>query len=790
MIPSREAVKKLMLQGYPDSSGLKFVTSTGRGRDYLQDFAHREVGGILPTFTSFDEYKSAIISRRLRLREVKRGEELVYLAAFLREHGFEEAAFKAFAMLPAIRYASSFSITREEMKNHRGVREEHIELIDELFDVAEAFADWLKGHGLFVPALCENEFLMASPGENDFFVNLPMMTPANESFYKRVRPEKKLVDIPAFSEDFLRSTPGHASSLRLLQRAGIPCDSVPAPALCFHELQGKAAVPRYLEVEIGRFLEQRGQNGQMFILLLDESLSFYLWQTVFKNLKHLVNFTPGLPLAVSPVGARFSRFIGTVREDGATDFTRFKERLASELYQHRDQYVKEELYALEAAIELADGLEQYHSLLGRDFGQVAGLFLQQRQFFIKGERTAPVQVVGLGDATGIPYERGIVLPVNSDVLPSRLYNGPFLNYIHTPQIHETHFEVEDLALRQFLSFGEAVDIVSIFDEARNMVPSFFFMFLKNEFRKETVKSCIEPRVPPLRGLIPFVEMTDGIRQKILDYEFSFSSLGGLLTCPFGFYYNHIEKVSVPEIMQDEENIGQILGTFVHLFFKCLAAEENPSATWKLLFEKLWSESPEIAAMDGREIYRLFVLSYLTTLVDHEDEHQWSLLFGPGKRSAEKRLAASFGKGLKFRLSGRLDSILERDGFHTILDFKYKSSPRSVGKPLEELVTSPDQFDPRFQMIIYAHLLMEAESIPADRVRGYFVYVKEEEPGKRFQMIEEEEIARAGQTMDRIGERIDQFLAMEKIEPNHRSRTCPYCLLKSLCKADDFYRKAY
>jgi hypothetical protein len=790
LISSRETVKKLMLESYPDSSGLKFITLTGRGRAYLQDFAHREVGGILPAFTSFDQYKAARISERLRLGELRRSEELIYLAAFLRQYGFDDAGFKAFAMLPAIRYACAFSITREEMKNQKGVREEHIERIDELFDVIGSFGDWLKGHGLFMTDLCESELLQESPANNEFFVNLPLLTPTNESFFKRIRPERKLIDIPAYSEVYLRSTPGHASSLRLLHKAGIPLESALESSLSFRELQGKAALPRYLKAEIVEFLEHGGRSGQMFILLLDESLSFYLWQTVFKDLKHLVNFSPGLPLSVSPVGARLSEFFRTVGKDAPDEFRRMKEQLASELYRHRLEYAKEELYALEAAIDFLDGLEQHHELLNEDFSQVAGLLLQQKQFFLEGDRAARVQVVGLGDATGIPYERGIVLPVNSDVFPSKIYNGPFLNFIHTPQIHNAHFEIEDLALRQFFSFGKSVDVVSVFDEARNMTPSFSFTFLKNEFGAKTIKSTIAMRVPPLRGPTPFIESSDEIREKILTHKFSFSSLGSLLTCPYGFYYNYIERVSPPAIMQDDEKTGQILGTFIHHFFKHLAAEERPLAVWESLFEKLWSESPEIAGMEGKEIFRMFVLSYLNSLVNHENEHERSLLFGSGKRSAEKSIEATFGKEVKFRLNGRIDSILERDGFYTIIDFKYKTSQQLPKKPLEELVGNTNHFDPRFQMIVYSHLLMDAEGVPADRVSGYFVNVKEEEPEKRFQMIEETDIARAASTMEKIRERIERFLELEKIEPNYMSRSCPYCLLKSLCKADDFYRKAY
>ena len=106
-----------MLRNYPDSSELTFVVSTERGKSFVQNYAHREVGGILPAFKSYDEYKAETLSGKLALKKMERGEELVYLTLFLLEHSpkhGEDAAFVAFNMLPAIRYACAFSLGREE----------------------------------------------------------------------------------------------------------------------------------------------------------------------------------------------------------------------------------------------------------------------------------------------------------------------------------------------------------------------------------------------------------------------------------------------------------------------------------------------------------------------------------------------------------------------------------------------------------------------------------------------------------------------------------------------------
>lgn len=782
-----------MLRSYPDSSDLTFVVSTERGKGFVQNYAHREVGGLLPSFKSFDEYKAEFLSDSLGLKKTERAEELIYLTLFLlesRPNHREDAGFVAFNMLPAIKYACMFSLGREEMKNLKGIRPEQVEKIDELFDVMAAFDAFLETHGLFMPVLRERQFLGHTPGEKEFFINLPLFTPTTRSFFGRIPLERLFVDMPTYADAFKRSKPDYASSLHLLDRAEIPLNISTNPSLSFRELQGKASIPALLRKEIADFLKAVEDHGQMFVLLLDEGLSFYLWQTVVKDLGNLANFSVGLPLTITSAGSRVYQFtdgLGQKRTDPG--FSKFKTDLARELYRHRNDYVREELCAIETAIDFVDGLEKYHEPLGSSFSQVASLLLQQKQFFLKGERTAPVQIVGLGEATGVPFKSGIVLPLNGDIFPSKIYNGPFLNFIHTPQIRDAHLEIEDLALRQFMSFGENVDIVSVFDEAREMTPSFFFTFLKNEFGG-SITRCSVPMAPVRsRELVPFVENDSTVRGRILEHSFSFSSLSQLLTCPFSFYYATIERLSIPDLMQDEENINQILGSFVHEFFNRLAEEANPLGVWKVVFNELWAKSTDIAELEGNGMFKLLLLSQLEGLTEHEVETERLLLFGPGKRSNEKTLEATFGDSIEFKLNGRLDALVECDGTQVILDYKYKTSPSIGSRFLVEALANANRFDPRFQIALYAYLLAEAEGVPLESIKGYFVYIKEDDPTKRFGQLEDLEIQQVRTTMLALSGRVEQILSLERLEPNYKSVNCRFCLLKSLCKAENFYRKS-
>ena len=791
MASSLHGLKELMLGCYPDASELNFIVSSERGKGFVQNYAHREVGGLLPSFRSFDEYKAEVLAERSGLRKIERKDELVALTLYLLEHSpkhREDAGFAAFNMLPAIRYACMFSLERERMQNLRGIRAEQIAKIDELFDVTEKFDRFLEAEGLFMPLLREHEFAGHIPGEKDFFINLPLFTPATETFFKRLPPERKLVDMPAYADAFRESKPDYASSLHLLEKAGIAAGKSAKPGLFFHELQGKPTLASHIRKEIGSFLQGGQKGGQLVILLLDEALSFYLWQTVFKALGGLVNFSVGLPLAVTAAGARVSRFIEAKKgERTSEDFSRFRRGLAHELIQHRNEYVREELYALEAAIDFVDGLERHHEPLGDAFGQVAGLLLQQQQFFLKGDRSAPVQVVGLGEATGVPFERGMVLPLNGDAFPSKIYNGPFLNFVHTPQIRDAHMEMEDLGLRQFMSFGQNIDLVSVFDEARGMAPSFFFTFLKNEFGG-SITRCAAPMIPARsRDAVPFVENDTTTREKILAHSFSFSSLSHLLTCPFCFYFADIERLPTPDVMEDEQNINLILGSFVHEFFNRLTEEANPREVWKNVFKKVWDKNPGIAQLKGRGLFRLILFGQLEALSEHENEEERLLLFGGGRRSAEKKLEACFGDGGRFKLNGRLDGVVEASGAWIILDYKYKSSQPIGRKSLIEALANENAVDPRLQIGLYAYLLAQNRKIALETIRGYFVYIREDDPAKRFQALEEPEISQVGKTMGALSGRIEQILSLERFEPNYKSSGCRFCLYKSLCKVENFYR---
>ncbi|MBU4120266.1 MAG: hypothetical protein KKA48_01735, partial [Proteobacteria bacterium] len=54
-------------------------------------------------------------------------------------------------------------------------------------------------------------------------------------------------------------------------------------------------------------------------------------------------------------------------------------------------------------------------------------------------------------------------------------------------------------------------------------------------------------------------------------------------------------------------------------------------------------------------------------------------------------------------------------------------------------------------------------------------------------LAEEDLAACDATLDRIAERLDRMLALERFTPNYRADGCAYCPHKALCLKPNLYR---
>ncbi|MCK7512251.1 MAG: hypothetical protein MZV70_54875 [Desulfobacterales bacterium] len=220
------------------------------------------------------------------------------------------------------------------------------------------------------------------------------------------------------------------------------------------------------------------------IYLLDESLTTMLWNRSLRLFGNAVNLAVWLPFSTTAAGRRLLAEIEKAEESGRIpDFKKYAITCAVELSKNRENYVREECEALEAAVSFSTLLDDWKERLGRHLTDAAKMLLEARKFRVTGSRSAPVQVVGFGHVSGEKFSRGLILPLDSGIMPTQPFEGPFINPVHVPQMRKSVFEYEDLLFRQILAQGDRIKIAAVDDTIRERTPSYYMSLLAQEFGK-------------------------------------------------------------------------------------------------------------------------------------------------------------------------------------------------------------------------------------------------------------------------------------------------------------------
>jgi RecB family exonuclease len=437
-------------------------------------------------------------------------------------------------------------------------------------------------------------------------------------------------------------------------------------------------------------------------------------------------------------------------------------------------------------------------------------------------------VIGLGDVTGIPYGRAVIAPMNSGIFPSKPFSGPYLNLIHLPRLYRTQYEAEDLALRQFLAFGNTAHIAALYDQAGGEAPSAHFSFLATEFGRPAVKRRLVPTpfTVPVAGLV--IENTVELKERLQRHVWSFTSLQKFFTCPCRFILEDLEKLRPPACFEEEEGAALLIGDFLHRFFAGLVtpAGAAPEATitpamtatppstaipadahsqgrdgngsaggrrplidrWQERFDTAWDKDRDLMEkLPDQAARKAIVKSYLADIAAWEKQTCRPLLFSDAVTGTELKLTASFGEG-RYRLQGRIDRLQAEGEGLLITDLKYKEKKEVSEKTrLADMVDKPDSFDDRFQLLIYAYLALKNEKAQPDRLGVTYLFLRPKVRGDYEGRLSREDLAACEETLDRITRRLDALLSQERFLPNFRSAGCAYCPHKALCLKPDLYR---
>jgi len=780
---------ELLRVDHPDLSAWTIICANERAVDPLQYLIHSGLGGILPRVESLDSYLTGKNTERLNLQPVPADEQLLYFIQFIAERFPDDsyAARRAAHLLPLMTKLAQYNISRETIFGSERFTEDEWNKLEEYLETAQAFRVWLSKLNFFMPELETAALEAISPGEKDVFIGLPEITPVTGRFYHKIRKDRLFIDQPLFGADL--SGPEELpfdSAKNLVLAYGGTVFSSDGAGIGLVSLQGLHSLVDLVTLEVSNFLKERSGDEQLMIFLLDESLTPMLWNRSLRFYGNAVNLAVWLPFSTTAAGKRLLAAIEKAEISGVMpDFKKFATECAVELSRNRDYYVREECEALEVAISFSTLLDAWKERLGSHMAGAAKMLIETKKFRVTGSRSAPVQAVGFGHVSGEPFSRGLILSLDSGIMPSQPFEGPFINPVHVPQLRKSVFEYEDLIFRQILAQGERIKIVGVEDAIRERTPGYYMSLLAQEFGKTvTAMPFQEVRPSGTSEETAVITMDENLRNKLKDFHYSFSSLTKILACPFLFYHQYILRIKPPAFMDDDEKINMRMGDFVHQFLQKLSdGAKDGFDDWETLFDDLWlsDENAELRDMEGINIYMLNAKIFLREIYDDEKTSGERLIFADNALACEKIFTGMIAG--TYKITGRSDRLADIDGKTEVIDFKY--SKKQDKYKLSDKTSVLGRFNekgvlhPAAQLIIYQHFNKGVQG-----ARFYFL----KEPARDRQIkLAAEESAQAEALMLAIKERLDAIIGGSELAPSHDCDECECCQFQALCGREDFYK---
>jgi RecB family exonuclease len=782
---------ELLRSDHPDLSAWTIICASDRAIDPAQYLIHNELGGILPKVEGLNSYITRKSSERLKLEPVPGDEQLLYFIQFIAQRFTAEPypARRATNLLPLIAKLAEYKISRETICGAERFTDDEWARLEEYLETAQAFRKWLAKLNFFMPQLEIAALEEINPGEKELFIGLPEITPVTERFYRKIKKERLFIDQPLFGSDL--SGPEKLpfdSAKNLVLSFGGRVASSDGTGIELVSLAGLHALVDFVTQEVSTFLKDRSVNDQLMIFLLDESLTAMLWNRSLRLFGNAVNLAVWLPFATTAAGRRLLAEIEKAGHSGLMpDFKKFATTCAMELSKNRENYVREECEALEAAISFSTLLDFWKERLGRNLADAARMLIETKKFRVTGSRSAPVQVAGFGHVSGDKFERGLILSLDAGIMPSQPFEGPFINPVHVPQMRKSVFEYEDLVFRQILSQGGGVKIVGVNDTIRERTPSYYMSLLAQEFGKPITATAFKELLPARSDKEKTAIVIDEkLRNRLKDFTYSFSSLTRILACPFLFYHQYILGMAPPAFMDDDEKINMQMGSFVHKFlYQLSTGPKEKFDDWEKLFDRLWEndENAEVRDIDGINIYMLNAKILLQEIYADEKDSGARVIFADNAISCEEKFKGMIAGS--YKITGRTDRLANIAGRTEVIDFKYSKKQSKYELPRKSTVLERFKekgvLHPAAQLVIYQHFNKEAQG-----ARFYFL----KEPSKEREIeLPAEENAQASDLMLAIKERLDAIIGGDELQPEHNCLECESCRFQALCGREDYYKTA-
>ncbi len=781
---------ELLRNDHPDLSGWTIICASDRAVDPVQHLVHSELGGILPQVEGLNSYITRKISTALHLQPMPGDkQQLLYFIQFVAEKFPDEAypSRRAAYLLPLIAKLAEYNIGKETISGVERFTEEEWGRLEEYLETAQAFREWLSGINLFMLELEVAQLNDIIPGEKEIFIGLPELTPVTDRFYRKISPQRLFIDPPLYGSELAGTDKlPFDSAKNLVLSFGGAVESSAGADIELIRLAGLHAVVDLVTLEVSEFLKDRSGADQLMIYLLDESLTTMLWNRSLQLFGKDVNLAVWLPFSTTAAGRRLSAEIAEAEKQGRIpDFKNYALSCAMELSKNRENYVREECEALQTAVSFSTLLDDWQERLGCNLPAAAKLLLEMKKFYVKGSRSAPVQVVGFGHVSGEKFSRGLILPVDSSIMPSQPFEGPFINPVHVPQLRKSVFECEDLLFRQILAQGGSIKIATVDDKIRERTPSYYLSLLSQEFAQPITEIAFNKSLPERQSSkAPAIPIDDNLRSRLQEFTYSFSSLSKILACPFLFYQQYILKLEPPLFMDDDEKINMQMGTFVHKFLQQLSTvRKDMFANCEELFDELWKsdENAEIRDIDGINIYMQNAKILLQEIYADELESGRRIIFADNALACEEKFSGTIAGC--YKITGRSDRMAKISERTEVIDFKYSKKQSRFNLPgrttVLERFKEKGILHPAAQLIIYQHFVAGVD--------GAFFYFLKESSKDRVMVLPEDLIATADELLSAIKERLDAIIGGSELVPNHDSPECEFCLFQALCGREGYYK---
>lgn len=429
-------------------------------------------------------------------------------------------------------------------------------------------------------------------------------------------------------------------------------------------------------------------------------------------------------------------------------------------------FLAEYLRAAEQALgEAAEFFARHPGLApGPDFAALANLLrghLDARLVGLEGSPLSGVQVMGMLEFRGLPFDEVIIADAVEGVLPPSRKYDPLLPYdIRRLLGIRSHTDWESLYAHNFFSLLASARRVHLLYPAGSggkSEPSRFIAKIRYELTRRG-QPAPEIRWQPFSLRRPVRETpapakTEALREQLRRRELSPSALADYIACPMHFYHRHLLHLQEREELSEESDAG-VRGSIVHealgeIFSQApghwlaLRGEERRERVRRVV-ESAY-ERNQLDPQRGVERIRAWAMvEKLATVVAVEAARLVENRVEVGGTELEYRVALAVpALPHPVGLRGTIDRIETQDGLKRVVDFKtgaaFTSAARPEGWPdlanlarlegsgYREAMAEFRRRCPPFQILFYSLLLAEAETLDPAGIDALYVFLKEPEP---------------------------------------------------------------